>query len=238
MRNRFLALAGLGLLVAACASENANTDADQGGSSSGNDSSLEGGHPQPGVDAGSPKPAPDGGATLDGACVQTELCVVGDSFDTTLCKCVPNVDAGSVDAACIDNVLCVAGDHFDRTLCKCLPNVDAAAVDAAAVDAACIDNVLCVAGDHFDRTLCKCLPNSDAAVDAGCVQTQLCIRGDHFDPTLCKCVPDASDGGAGCVTAADCKGVLPLLCQQCSDGSAACAHFTCVGRQCTIAYCP
>ena len=201
MRNRFLALAGLGLLVAACASENANTDADQGGSSSGNDSSLEGGHPQPGVDAGSPKPAPDGGATLDGACVQTELCVVGDSFDTTLCKCVPNVDAGSVDAACIDNVLCVAGDHFDRTLCKCLPN-------------------------------------SDAAVDAGCVQTQLCIRGDHFDPTLCKCVPDASDGGAGCVTAADCKGVLPLLCQQCSDGSAACAHFTCVGRQCTIAYCP
>jgi len=200
MRNRFFALAGLGLLVAACASENADTGADQGGSPSGNDSSIDGGHPQPGVDAGSPKPAPDGGAMLDGACVQTELCVVGDSFDTTLCKCVPNVDATSVDAACIDNVLCVAGDHFDRTLCKCLPN-------------------------------------SDAAVDAGCVQTQLCIRGDHFDHTLCKCVPDASDGGAGCATAADCKGVLPLLCQQCSDGSAGCAHFTCVGGQCTIAYC-
>ncbi len=170
MRNRLFALAGFSLLVVACASENANTDADQDGGSPSYDSSLERGHPQPGMDAGSPEAAPDGGATLDGACVQTELCVVGDSFNTTLCKCVPNSDA--------------------------------------------------------------------AAIDAACVQTQLCIRGDHFDHTLCKCVPDGSDGGAGCATAADCKGALPALCRLCSDGSAGCAHFTCVGGQCAIAYCP
>jgi hypothetical protein len=168
MRNRFVALAGFSLLFAACASENANTDADQDGSRLGNDSGIELGHPHPGVDAGSPEPALDGGATPDGVCVQTELCVVGD---------------------------------------------------------------------HFDRTLCKCVPNTDGAVDAACVQTQLCIRGDHFDRTLCKCVPDVSDGGDGCATAADCQGVLPALCQLCSDGSAGCAHFTCVGGQCTIAYC-
>lgn len=67
------------------------------------------------------------------ACVQTELCIIGDHFDKDLCKCVPNLDAGArdaalpdaapkVDAACIDNVLCVRGDHFDTTLCRCVPD--------------------------------------------------------------------------------------------------------------------
>lgn len=69
------------------------------------------------------------------ACVQTELCIVGDHFDTTLCKCVPNQDAGSVtpaDAACIDNVLCIKGDHFDTSLCKCVPDTSATGCATAA----------------------------------------------------------------------------------------------------------
>ena len=60
-------------------------------------------------------------------CVQTEVCIVGYHFDPTLCKCVPNEDAGTVppaDAkpACIDNVLCIQGDHFDTAICGCVPD--------------------------------------------------------------------------------------------------------------------
>ena len=47
------------------------------------------------------------------ACVQTELCIQGDHFDTTLCKCVP----------CVDTVMCIQGDRFDTTVCGCVPNV-------------------------------------------------------------------------------------------------------------------
>ncbi len=52
-------------------------------------------------------------------CVQNVLCVVGDHFDSSLCKCVPDT---TVDAGCVQKVLCVMGDHFDRTLCKCVPD--------------------------------------------------------------------------------------------------------------------
>jgi hypothetical protein len=57
--------------------------------------------------------------------VQTEVCIVGYHSDPTLCKCVPNEDAGTVppaDAkpACIDNVLCIQGDHFDPAICGCV----------------------------------------------------------------------------------------------------------------------
>jgi hypothetical protein len=60
-------------------------------------------------------------------CVQTGACIVGYHPDPTLCKCVPNEDAGTVppvDAkpACVDNVLCIQGDHFDTTICGCVPN--------------------------------------------------------------------------------------------------------------------
>src|SRR5512142_709666 len=59
-----------------------------------------------------------------------------------------------------------------------------------------------------------------------CVQNVLCVVGDHFARNLCKCVPDS--GASSCVTAADCKGALPALCEQCPDGGTACAHFACV----------
>jgi hypothetical protein len=31
---------------------------------------------------------------------------------------------------------------------------------------------------------------------------------------------------------------LPALCEICANGSAGCAHFTCVAGQCQVAYCP
>jgi hypothetical protein len=132
---------------------------------------------------------------------------------------------------CIQNVLCVMGSHFDRNLCKCVP--DATNADAGAT---CVQNVLCIIGDHFDRNLCKCVPDTTNA-DAGatCVQNVLCVIGDHFDRSLCKCVPDT--GVSSCVTAADCKGVLPALCEQCGDGSTACAHFVCASGTCQVAVC-
>lgn len=138
--------------------------------------------------------------------------------------CDPEV-AGRCE--CVENVLCVKGSHFDHNLCKCIPD---ATLDAGT----CVQNVLCVTGDHFDRTLCKCVP--DAAADAGtCVQNVLCVVGDHFDRTLCKCVPNS--GGSSCVSAADCKGVLPALCQQCPGGGTACAHFACVSGACEVVTC-
>jgi hypothetical protein len=191
-------------------------------------------------------------------CVETQLCVAGDHFDTALCKCVPNADAGApaVDSgkstpdACIDNVLCVRGDHFDATLCRCVPNLDAGgpAVDSGkSKPDACIDNVLCIRGDHFDTTLCRCVPDADSGVstpDAGnlahdapaCVDNVLCIMGDHFDNILCRCVPDSAP--SGCLAASDCDGALPAVCQLCSDGTYGCAHFACVAGKCSIAYCP
>jgi hypothetical protein len=92
------------------------------------------------------------------ACVQTDLCIRGDHFDTTLCKCVPDQDAGTVfdtNPACIDAVLCILGDHFDATLCKCVPDREAGTVNDT--NPVCIDTVLCIRGDHFDATLCKCV---------------------------------------------------------------------------------
>jgi len=124
------------------------------------------------------------------ACVQTELCVQGDRFDTALCKCVPNVDAGTVPDAkptCVDNVLCIQGDHFDSALCKCVPNVDAGTVPDA--KPTCVDNVLCIQGDHFDTTLCKCVPNTSPNT---CNSATDCTGA---LPALCQL---CADGGNGC----------------------------------------
>ena len=142
------------------------------------------------------------------ACVQTELCIQGDHFDSTLCKCVPSEDAGTVPDAkptCVDNVLCIQGDHFDTTLCKCIPNEDAGTVQPADTKPTCIDNVLCIQGDHFDTNLCKCVPDTSSSI---------------------------------CSSATDCTGALPALCQLCADGGSGCAHFTCAAGQCQVAYCP
>ncbi len=49
----------------------------------------------------------------------------------------------------------------------------------------------------------------------------------------------AGCGGPECTSAADCKGVLPGICQVCSDGQSVCAHFVCVAGTCqTEILCP
>ncbi|HMA92697.1 MAG TPA: hypothetical protein VKP30_08425, partial [Polyangiaceae bacterium] len=128
---------------------------------------------------------------------------------------------------CIQNVLCIKSSHFDRALCKCVPD------DATPT---CVQNVLCIRGSHFDQTQCKCVPDDATPT---CVQNVLCIRGSHFDQTQCKCVPDeAGDAGvAACNTAADCKGLLPSICEQCPNGNTACAHFACTAGACSVAIC-
>jgi hypothetical protein len=65
--------------------------------------------------------------------------------------------------------------------------------------------------------------------------------------TVRSCPPQPGTGGASgaggstgissCSTAADCKGAVPALCEQCADGSNGCAHFVCNSGSCQIAYC-
>ena len=91
----------------------------------------------------------------------------------------------------------------------------------------CVDNVLCIKTDHWDPKLCRCVPNV-------CVDNVLCVRGSHWNATACKCQPDQ----AACLKDSDCAGPLPQLCQVCSNGQAACAHWSCVSGGCAVATCP
>lgn len=61
----------------------------------------------------------------------------------------------------------------------------------------------------------------------GCASTLACGQG---------CDPQVS-GRCQCLTAADCHGPLPALCERCPDGRAECAHFDCVDGTCKIAIC-
>lgn len=175
-------------------------------------------------------------------CVETELCIRGDHFDHTLCKCVPDADAG---ASCVQNVLCIIGDHFDRVLCRCVPN--AAPTDAGT---GCVQRVLCIQGDRFDPVQCKCVPNQPP-VTAFCTQDADCPAGDVCGPpspikcpptALCiparQCIPAPADAGVNaCKTAADCHGALPDICEVCPNGGTACAHFVCMAGTCEVAIC-
>lgn len=49
------------------------------------------------------------------------------------------------------------------------------------------------------------------------------------------CLPPAHDNS--CAADADCTGLLPQFCRQCSDGSDACAHWSCVANACQITTC-
>ena len=46
---------------------------------------------------------------------------------------------------------------------------------------------------------------------------------------------DADADSDKCVTAADCKGMLPHLCRSCADGGTECSHFACVSGVCMVA---
>lgn len=49
------------------------------------------------------------------------------------------------------------------------------------------------------------------------------------------CLPPQAD--TGCTAASDCSGALPAFCNVCSDGTTACAHWSCVDNACQIASC-
>jgi len=150
-------------------------------------------------------------------CVDTVLCVIGDHFDPTLCKCVPDADAATPPPAdahvCVDNVLCIIGDHFDSTLCKCVPDVPTPSITCTA-DTDCPGGQLC-----------------GPSTPLSCPPTAMCLP-------VRFCVPAPCTGAACCTTATDCTGALPALCQRCGDGGTGCAHFACVAGQCDVAYCP
>jgi hypothetical protein len=50
------------------------------------------------------------------------------------------------------------------------------------------------------------------------------------------CGSNSGTGGA-CVSASDCKGPLPLICQICDGGSTGCPHWVCQGGQCVERTC-
>ena len=182
-----------------------------------------------------------GGAGGIGGCPPTACpalaCVGGFQPNPDPCGCPicpPNPDAGlaspDVGLAC-----CPIG--FSLYDCK-EPNGGAGFACHNPV-LGCASSLTC--GQGCDPQVSgRCAPDQDAGakppVDAACLDNVLCIVGDHFDSTLCKCVPDTST--TSCSKATDCTGALPALCEICANGSAGCAHFTCVAGQCQVAYCP
>ncbi len=41
-----------------------------------------------------------------------------------------------------------------------------------------------------------------------------------------------------CMTAEECHGPLPQICEKCKDGKDACAHWACVHHKCKVEICP
>lgn len=44
--------------------------------------------------------------------------------------------------------------------------------------------------------------------------------------------------GDSCNRASQCRGFLPHICERCSGGHSACAHWACVHHRCEIQICP
>jgi hypothetical protein len=183
---------------------------------------------------------PDAGPSDAGFCVDKVLCIQGDHWDTTLCKCVPNADAGPPDAEADVEAPDAEADVE-------APDAEPPPVDASP-DVFCVDNVLCIRGDHWDPTLCKCVPDAD--VDAAgptpdaaatqtdaatCYELSYCVMTDHWDPAQCKCVPN----NVQCTSPSECHGLLPQYCvASCPNGApGACAHWACVNGTCVTETC-
>jgi hypothetical protein len=164
------------------------------------------------------------------------LCVTGIQPSPEPCGCPICADAG---VASPDAALACCPTRFLLYGCK---GPDGGAGFACHNPAlGCASSLTC--GQGCDPQVSgPCVPDQDAGakppLDAqpACVDNVLCINGDHFDTTLCKCVPDTPPT-ASCSKATDCTGALPALCEKCANGSAGCAHFTCVAGQCQVAYC-
>ena len=47
----------------------------------------------------------------------------------------------------------------------------------------------------------------------------------------------AQAAGARCNTASQCHGILPQICERCSNGHTVCAHHACVHHKCVVQIC-
>lgn len=60
-------------------------------------------------------------------CVQTEMCMTGERWDSKRCKCVPRPSSSSGGEEggrgdCVQTVMCAMNTHWDINKCKCVPN--------------------------------------------------------------------------------------------------------------------
>ena len=124
----------------------------------------------------------------------------------------------------------------------------------------------CSSNGQVACTLLYCLASGGSSGTGGSTSVTCVFNGVNYPPgtisanTCCICGTDGTvscanntgcnsqgtggssgvggaTGTSSCVTAADCHGALPALCEQCTDGSSGCAHFVCNSGSCDIAYC-
>jgi len=128
-------------------------------------------------------------------------------------KCVPN-RIPDIPGTCEPARCCPAG--WDMYSCR--EENGGTGLNCHNPRLACPSSLICGVGCDFEVTgVC---PVCDPVV---------CPQGQTWDSALCKCV--------GCVTAADCTGPLPALCEVCTNGQEACAHWACIAGVCEIAIC-
>lgn len=74
-----------------------------------------------GPQGGNPTSAGDSGGST---CVQQVMCLTGQHFDQTQCKCLADNPAAGADGGrvCAQVVMCMTNMHFDTTVCKCVKN--------------------------------------------------------------------------------------------------------------------
>jgi hypothetical protein len=156
---------------------------------------------------------------------------------TARCGPVAGVNGVSPQAvvACPAKEQCCNGFCVgDTELCVAPPPPPTCGVDATGTTLGCANGLICCDG--------KCAPGctdpppppacnpASASPEAQCPPDEDCCNG--------KCQPDGEACAAPqCVTATDCTGALPQLCEICGNGQSECAHFECVAGTCEVVVC-
>jgi len=197
--------------------------------------------PAPSVNELNIAPVAGGG----GGCVENVLCIQGDHWDRVQCKCVPNACVSGEDGPC---------GGFSQKPCTCAAGLVCKPNRIPDIPGTCEPQRCCPAGwsmyacqeengssgfnCHNPKLGCAssdvCGAGCDLEVSGRCPVCDPipCPAGQVFDRTACKCV------AAGCASVSDCSGPVPQLCEVCSNGTTACAHWACVTGQCQVAICP